>query len=217
MMTISAAGTDGCVVRGKRAFDVVAAVMMLIAFAPLMLLIAAAVTMTDRGPVLFAHERVGRHGRRFRCLKFRTMVRDADAALARLLVEDEDARREWAAASKLRRDPRVIRGVGRLLRASSLDELPQLINVLRGEMSVVGPRPVVAEELDRYGPFRAHYLSVRPGLTGPWQTGGRSDTTYTERVALDARYVEEATLATDFAIVARTATMLLTCRLTGAR
>jgi lipopolysaccharide/colanic/teichoic acid biosynthesis glycosyltransferase len=183
---------------------------LLLLMAPVLLPIAALVA-SDGGPVLYAHRRVGRRGREFGCLKFRSMRTDADRALAALLERDPGARAEWEAARKLRRDPRVTR-LGRALRATSLDELPQLLNVLRGEMSLVGPRPVLRDELDGfYAPAGAveAYLSVRPGLTGAWQVSGRSDTGYAERVALDAAYARSPSLRTDIAILARTAGTVL--------
>jgi exopolysaccharide production protein ExoY len=187
----------------KRALDLVGAAVLLILFAPLMAVIALLVAR-DGGPVFFAHRRVGRDGASFGCLKFRTMVQDADLRLAELLERDPAARAEWETTRKLRRDPRIT-AVGRFLRASSLDELPQLINVLKGEMSLVGPRPVQQSELNAfYGTAASYYRAVRPGLTGLWQVSGRNDTSYAERVALDMRYVAEATLLDDLRILLRT-------------
>jgi exopolysaccharide production protein ExoY len=144
---------------------------------PLFLFVAILLRLTDPGPVFFGHKRVGLGGRSFHCLKFRTMCTDADAVLQRVLASDPAAAAEWEATRKLRNDPRISR-VGRVLREYSVDELPQLINVIRGEMSLVGPRPVVTSELTRYGNAAVHYLSARPGITGLWQVSGRSDTTY---------------------------------------
>ena len=158
----------------------------------------------DGGKAFFGHTRIGRHGHPFQCLKFRSMVPDADAALARMLAEDPEAARQWALTRKLARDPRVT-PLGALLRARSLDEIPQLLNVLRGDMSLVGPRPVVQSELDlHYGPDSTSYLLVRPGITGLWQTSGRSSTSYTAGGALDRRYVDEFSLANDLRILLRT-------------
>lgn len=200
----------------KRAFDIVAALTMIVLFAPLMALIAGLIAAHHGGGVIYAHRRVGRGGRTFRCLKFRTMVRNSEDILARLLADCPASREEWLRSRKLRDDPRIIPGVGELLRRSSLDELPQLFNVLWGDMSVVGPRPVVEDELQRYGPWTRHYLSVRPGLTGPWQIGGRSDETYETRVRYDVRYVEDWRFLTDVTITAQTARMILTGRSAGA-
>ncbi|MFT8247275.1 sugar transferase [Roseomonas sp. BN140053] len=183
--------------------DVLLAGAALLLLLPLFALLWVAVRR-DGGKAFFGHTRIGRHGQRFQCLKFRSMVPDADAALARLLAEDPEAARQWAETRKLPRDPRVTR-LGAFLRATSLDELPQLINVLRGEMSLVGPRPVVQDELDRhYGSHRASYLAVRPGVTGLWQTSGRSSTSYATRVALDCQYVEDFSFASDLRILFRT-------------
>jgi exopolysaccharide production protein ExoY len=153
--------------------------------------------------VLFAHYRVGYEGTVFRCMKFRTMLNDSEQVLADHLREDPQARAEWARDQKLAFDPRVTR-IGRFLRRSSLDELPQLLNVLRGEMNLVGPRPITVAELTRYGTDRWHYLSARPGITGLWQVSGRSSTTYEERVALDRRYVEQRSLWLDLRIMLKT-------------
>jgi exopolysaccharide production protein ExoY len=194
----------------KRALDVTLAAAMLVALLPILLLITAAVA-ADGGRAFFAHQRVGRGGRTFNCLKFRTMRSDASESLALLLTRDSATRAEWEATRKLRQDPRVTR-VGRVLRATSLDELPQLINVLRGEMSLVGPRPVVQEELEQHyipAAAAAAYLSVRPGITGPWQVGGRSDRSYRERVALDAAYARNPSLRRDLALLASTVVAVL--------
>ncbi|HZF77494.1 MAG TPA: sugar transferase [Acetobacteraceae bacterium] len=187
----------------KRAMDVAGALAILLLALPVFLVLVLLVRM-DGGPAFYAHERVGRGGRLFGCLKFRSMVVDSERRLAELLARDPAARAEWEATRKLKRDPRVT-WVGRFLRASSLDELPQLINVLRGDMSLVGPRPVICAELAaHYGAAAQHYLSVRPGLTGPWQISGRSDTTYAQRVALDVGYATRADLWTDVKILLRT-------------
>lgn len=192
----------------KRAFDIVAAGALLVALAVPMLVLALLVR-ADGGPVLFSHARVGLGGRMFGCLKFRSMLPDAEARLAALLAADEGARAEWAATRKLKRDPRVT-AVGRFLRATSLDELPQLINVLRGDMSLVGPRPVQAIELiTYYGAAAGHYQAVRPGITGPWQVSGRNETSYDRRVALDVAYVTRPSLIEDLRILLRTPAAVL--------
>jgi undecaprenyl-phosphate galactose phosphotransferase len=147
---------------------------------------------------------VGRNGEEFKCYKFRSMVTNSDEVLKHLLDTDPDARAEWNRDFKLKNDPRITR-VGRFIRKTSLDELPQLWNVLCGDMSVVGPRPVVRQELDRYyAAAREHYLSVPPGLTGLWQVSGRNDMDYDERVQLDRQYVDNWNVWTDFTIVMRT-------------
>ncbi|MEO0972370.1 MAG: sugar transferase, partial [Pseudomonadota bacterium] len=160
------------------------------------------------GPILFRQRRIGRRGEMFSCWKFRTMVPDAQQALQRVLDADPAARAEWQRDQKLRDDPRVTR-IGNFLRRTSLDELPQLLNVLRGEMSLVGPRPVVKDELVRYGSRARYYLSVKPGLTGLWQISGRNDTSYSRRVALDVFYVKNCSLQFDIWILWRTVGVVL--------
>jgi undecaprenyl-phosphate galactose phosphotransferase len=186
----------------KRAFDLVAASMLLLLVAPLMGLVAAKLKL-EGGPIFFAHTRVGRHGRLFECYKFRTMVPNAKEVLQALLERDAAARAEWERDLKLRNDPRIT-PLGRFLRKTSLDELPQLLNVIRGEMSLVGPRPVIPGELDRYGVAKVYYLQVRPGLTGLWQISGRNDVDYERRVSLDAWYVRNWTLWYDILILFKT-------------
>ena len=185
------------------------AALLLVLLAPLMLCIAWRIWREDGAPVVFAHWRVGQRGHLFRCLKFRTMVRSADVVLMELLTHDQNAREEWARDHKLRDDPRIMR-IGSFLRRTSLDELPQLFNVLRGEMNLVGPRPVVVQEVPRYGEHKRHYLSVKPGMTGLWQVSGRNNLSYAQRVALDARYVETRSLRSDLSILLRTVSVLVT-------
>lgn len=176
-----------------RLFDIVFATAGLIFLAPIMLITAIVIYILDPGPIFFGHTRIGRDGKTFRCLKYRSMVVDAEARLQELLLSDPVAREEWERDHKLRNDPRII-GIGHFLRKSSIDELPQLFNVLRGEMSVVGPRPIVAAEVQRYGRYFRYYTSVRPGITGLWQISGRSDTSYRRRVALDVMYCRSPSL-----------------------
>ena len=190
-------------------FNRAGAAVLLLVLSPLMLAIAWRIWREDGAPVLFAHWRVGQKGRLFRCLKFRSMVRRADLVLAEVLEEDPLAQEEWARDHKLRNDPRVLR-IGQFLRQTSLDELPQLFNVLRGEMHLVGPRPVVVQEIPRYGEHKRLYFAVKPGMTGLWQVSGRNNLTYAQRVALDARYVETRTLWMDLRILARTVSVLVT-------
>ena len=183
----------------------------LVLLAPFFLIVALMVR-ADGGPAFFAHQRVGRGGKLFGCLKFRSMVVDSQARLESLLASDPAARAEWEATRKLKNDPRITR-IGRFLRSTSLDELPQLINVLRGEMSLVGPRPVQEAEIDRYyGASAAHYMAVRPGITGLWQVSGRSETSYESRVALDVAYVSRPSLLADIAILLRTPVAVLSRR-----
>ena len=197
----------------KVLFDLCLTAAALIVAAPLMLVLAVLVSR-DGGPVLFAHERVGERGRRFRCLKFRTMVVDGDRVLHDTLASDPVAAAEWTRTRKLTVDPRVTR-IGAFLRATSLDELPQLLNVLRLEMSLVGPRPIVEQEIDRYAEDICYYYETRPGLTGLWQVSGRSDTSYEQRVSYDKWYVKNWTAWNDLAIIAKTIPVVL--NRTGAR
>jgi lipopolysaccharide/colanic/teichoic acid biosynthesis glycosyltransferase len=158
--------------------------------------------------VIYRHWRVGRNGQMFSCLKFRTMVPNADQVLRDLLESDPELQAEWVRDHKLRNDPRVTR-LGRFLRRTSLDELPQLMNVLRGEMSLVGPRPVIREELLRYGRNVNTYLAAKPGITGLWQVTGRNDTDYRRRVVLDTYYVRNQNLLLDLYILAKTTGVVL--------
>lgn len=176
----------GCLVRS---LDVALALIALIFVLPLMAVVALAVFLQDGGPVLFSHRRIGRGGKPFYCWKFRSMAVDAEARLKELLASDPAAQEEWARDHKLRNDPRVTR-LGAFLRRSSLDELPQLFNVLQGTMSLVGPRPIVDAEICRYGRRFGHYCSVKPGITGLWQISGRNDVSYRTRVALDCLYAK---------------------------
>ena len=192
----------------KRLFDFAGGLVLLLLASPVFLLAALAIKIDSPGPVFFGHERVGRGKRLFRCRKFRTMVEDAQGGLAGLLEKDPELRREWAEDFKLRNDPRVTR-VGKLLRRTSLDELPQLINVLAGQMSLVGPRPIVREEMERFGDSLATYLWVRPGVTGLWQVSGRTETDYQRRVDLEAWYVRNWTLWLDITILLQTVSAVL--------
>ena len=186
----------------KAAFDQVVAAILLVLLAPLLCALSLLVR-SDGGPAFYRHKRIGANGHVFGCIKFRTMVVDADQVLQRVLAADPAAAAEWAATQKLRDDPRVTR-LGRFLRRSSLDELPQLLNVLRGEMSLVGPRPIVDAEVSRYGEDIEYYSETKPGLTGLWQVSGRSDTSYARRVRLDVWYVRNWTLWHDIAILLKT-------------
>ncbi|MES1158920.1 MAG: sugar transferase [Terricaulis silvestris] len=175
--------------RVKRAFDIIVSLSALIFLAPAFATIALLIKLTDPGPIFYRHLRIGRQGARFECFKFRTMAVDSQERLANILSTDPHAAAEWRESQKLRRDPRVTQ-IGGFLRKSSLDELPQLFNVLRGDMSLVGPRPITRAELYRYGRERRYYLLVRPGITGQWQVSGRSSTGYEKRVQLDRQYLE---------------------------
>jgi lipopolysaccharide/colanic/teichoic acid biosynthesis glycosyltransferase len=186
----------------KRCFDILGATAATIILSPLIIGIILC-GFGSRGPALFKHRRVGQGGKIFNCLKFRTMVPNADQVLQDLLDSDLEIMEEWLRDHKLRDDPRITR-LGRFLRRTSLDELPQLWNVLRGEMSLVGPRPVVPDELRRYGNKVTTFLSARPGITGLWQVSGRTDTDYRRRVALDVCYVRRRSLLLDVYILLKT-------------
>jgi lipopolysaccharide/colanic/teichoic acid biosynthesis glycosyltransferase len=173
--------------------DVVVATAALVFVLPLMTIVAVLLYAFDPGPIWFVQTRIGRGGRPFYCIKFRTMAVDAEARLERLLAADPEAAREWRLNHKLAYDPRIT-SLGAFLRSSSLDELPQLINVIRGEMSLVGPRPIVPAETKRYGRYFAYYCDVRPGLTGMWQVLGRGRVSYRRRVAMDVLYVRKRTI-----------------------
>ncbi|WP_082560643.1 sugar transferase [Caulobacter sp. Root487D2Y] len=192
----------------SRCLDIAVALLALIFIVPLLATIAVAIKLADGGPVLFSHRRIGRDGQPFGCLKFRSMVVDAEERLARLLAVDELARQEWLKDHKLRDDPRVT-PLGSFLRRSSLDELPQLFNVLRGEMSIVGPRPIVQAEVARYGRRFASYCAVRPGITGLWQVSGRNDVSYRRRVACDVVYARRKSLGRDVFIIVWTVPAVL--------
>jgi Undecaprenyl-phosphate galactose phosphotransferase WbaP len=195
----------------KRAFDITAAALLLFILLPLMAGLALLVRLSDGGPALFQHNRIGLGGRPFRCLKFRSMVPNAEAVLKEHLARNSKAREEWEAAQKLSHDPRIT-PLGRFLRKTSLDELPQLFNVLMGDMSLVGPRPIVPDEAARYRDQLRSYIAVRPGITGLWQVSGRSECTYPERVALDVLYVRKWSLLLDVVILARTVPAVLAQR-----
>ncbi|GAA4773505.1 sugar transferase [Stakelama sediminis] len=194
-----------------RLIDIAVALVALIFFLPVMVLIALAIYAQDRGPVVFAHQRLGQNGRRFPCLKFRSMVNDADRVLRDVLSSNPAMRAEWDRDHKLRDDPRIT-PLGNFLRRTSLDELPQLINILRGDMSLVGPRPIVEGEIPRYGRYIRNYYSVRPGLTGIWQVSGRSNVTYRRRVAMDVVYARCASLGLNIRILLATVPAVLTSR-----
>jgi len=193
------------------ALNVAVALLALVFLLPIMLFVAAAIFLQDGGPIVFAHRRIGREGRHFYCLKFRSMAVDAEARLQQLLSSDPAARVEWEADHKLRNDPRVTK-LGAFLRKTSLDELPQLFNVLRGEMSLVGPRPIVDGEVSKYGRHFLEYCAVKPGITGLWQVSGRNDTTYRARVAMDCVYAKRRNVVLDAYIIAATVPAVLARR-----
>jgi exopolysaccharide production protein ExoY len=194
--------------RLKRAIDLAVAIPLLIFLAPVLGLIYLLLKVADPGPAIFSQLRVGKGGRTFLVYKFRTMRTDAGARLSGLLRSDPIAAAEWAQFHKLRNDPRVTL-LGRLLRKSSLDELPQVFNIIRGEMSVVGPRPVTSAEIHRYGSLYPYYTAVRPGVAGLWQVSGRNRLTYEERVALDVSYVKTWSIWSDLVILIRAIPVVL--------
>ena len=186
-----------------RVFDLCIAIAALVVLGPLLIFVAGSIFLADGGSPIFAHQRLGRGGSRFGCLKFRTMVADSQQRLEALLAKDPIARAEWDWDQKLRNDPRVTR-LGRFYRKASIDELPQLINVLHGEMSIVGPRPIVQAERIRYGHHFNAYCAVNPGITGIWQVCGRSDVSCRRRVACDVLYARSRSLPLNLRIIAMT-------------
>lgn len=192
----------------KSVFDYLMAVMLIILFSPILMILYALVSISTKGHPLFAHERIGLGGRKFRVWKFRTMHLDAQERLNLLLESCEESREEWERDFKLKNDPRVTK-IGNFLRKTSLDELPQLINVLRGEMSLVGPRPIVEAEIEKYGEFYHYFTAVKPGISGLWQVSGRNDIDYDERVQLDVWYVRNWSIELDLEILIKTAIVVL--------
>ena len=187
----------------SRLVDIIFAGSAFLVFLPVIVLLCIAISLQDGGSPLFMHRRIGRGGRMFPCLKLRTMVRDSEARLRRHLAENPAACAEWALDQKLRNDPRIT-PLGRFLRKSSLDELPQLLNVVWGQMSLVGPRPIVPAEVERYGRYMEFYCNLRPGITGLWQVSGRNDISYRRRVAMDTIYSRTRWVGGDIWIMVRT-------------
>jgi len=187
---------------GKRAIDIIVAASG-IAISSLLILAISIMIFIESGLPIIIHQRVGRGGRFFNCLKFRTMVQNQEQVLQDYLAKNPDAAKEWNETHKLKNDPRITK-VGRLLRKTSLDELPQLFNVLKGDMSIVGPRPIVAQEAEKYGSNFLHYASVKPGITGLWQVSGRNDLSYEKRVEIDSYYARNWSIIGDIAIMLKT-------------
>jgi Undecaprenyl-phosphate galactose phosphotransferase WbaP len=192
----------------KRFLDLIVAVTSLAISFPLLIAIAATIKLSGPGPIFYGHTRIGRHGRQFKAWKFRTMHLNGDEILRGHLERLPEAKAEWERDHKLRDDPRVT-WFGKLLRKASLDELPQIWNVLRGDMSIVGPRPIVVAEIDRYGEVFRQYTSVKPGITGLWQVSGRSNLSYQDRVSLDQFYIRHWSPWLDIYILAKTVVALL--------
>lgn len=196
---------------GKRAFDVALALIAISVLSPLLLILALVVKLSDGGPAFFSHNRIGADGKAFKVWKFRTMVPDADLRLREHLERNPLAEREWQASRKLQSDPRVTQ-LGHVLRKYSVDELPQLFNILLGEMSFVGPRPITEAECVLYGRSLRHYFACKPGLTGIWQVSGRCDVTYQRRVALDRYYSTHWTPLLDAILLLKTVPVALSGR-----
>ncbi len=193
----------------KRSFDILFSLTVMTLASPLYLSLALLIKCSSKGPVTFAHERIGRGGRSFPCYKFRSMIPDAESVLEELLKNDPLLKKEWDTSHKLKKDPRITR-IGQFLRRSSLDELPQFWNVLVGDMSIVGARALVKEEFDKYvGDRSAKILSQRPGITGLWQVSGRSNTSYAQRIALDEKYIDNCNFFSDLWIIAKTIPVML--------
>jgi Undecaprenyl-phosphate galactose phosphotransferase WbaP len=199
----------------KRIFDIVFSLSVLIIFSPVYLLLILLIALSSRGPVFYVQERVGKNYRRFDCIKFRTMVKNADEVLMEIMETSPRLRQEFKDNFKLRKDPRIT-WVGRFLRITSLDEFPQFWNVLKGDMSVVGPRPLVIEELPRYGKYIDRILTIRPGITGLWQVSGRNDIPYPRRVQIDVYYASCRSFWMDFWIMTRTVRIVLFPKNNGA-
>lgn len=187
----------------KRLFDILFSLSVLILFAPVYLLLAFSIALSSSGPIFYVQERVGKNRKRFYCLKFRTMVENADDILLEIMENSPHLRQEFEDNFKLKQDPRIT-GIGRFLRMTSLDEFPQFWNVLKGDMSVVGPRPLVEEELPRYGRHINKILTIRPGITGLWQVSGRNDIPYPRRVQIDLYYANDKNLWMDMWIIFKT-------------
>lgn len=191
----------------KRTVDIFGSGFLLVFLSPLFLYLGYKISR-DGGCPVYCHERIGMKGQKFKCYKFRSMITNSKEVLENLLATDPNARSEWKKDFKLKNDPRITK-IGHFIRKTSLDELPQLWNVFKGEMSLVGPRPVTEDELERYRQYVKYYLSVRPGITGLWQISGRNDTTYNERIRLDTRYIIGWSLLKDFIIMFKTISVVL--------
>ena len=192
----------------KNFYDILFSLVILISCIPLFILISLLIKLSSRGPIFFMQERIGKNNITFKCIKFRTMHPEAKDILENLLNKDEKLKKEFEATHKIKNDPRITK-IGKLLRKTSLDELPQFINVLRNEMSIVGPRPIVKEEKLKYGKNLKKVLSIRPGITGLWQVSGRNNLTYKKRIKLDVNYVENHNLLMDIRILIRTFGVIL--------
>jgi lipopolysaccharide/colanic/teichoic acid biosynthesis glycosyltransferase len=199
----------------KRIFDIVFALLVLTIFSPLYLILIIVVALNSQGPVFYVQKRIGRNYQAFNCIKFRTMVNNADKELENIMEDSAQMRQEFQESFKLKQDPRITK-VGQFLRLTSLDELPQFWNVLKGEMSVVGPRPLVPEELPKYGRKINTVLQIKPGITGLWQVSGRNDIPYPKRVQIDVYYANSHNWLMDLWIIYKTIGVILFPRNNGA-
>jgi len=193
----------------KRIFDIIFSLSVLLCGLPIYFILACLVTISSKGPIFYGHKRVGRGAKVFSCWKFRSMYKDADERLHKILEENPQLKDEWIHSQKLKNDPRIT-PIGKFLRKTSLDELPQFWNVLKGDLSVVGPRAMVQEEIERHlGIYAREILSVRPGITGLWQVSGRNKLSYSKRVALDLHYARRRKFANDLQIIAKTIPVMI--------
>ncbi|HEY9651209.1 MAG TPA: sugar transferase [Coleofasciculaceae cyanobacterium] len=199
----------------KRLFDVVFSLSILILFFPVYLILAILIAVTSPGPIFYVQKRVGRNYKPFGCIKFRTMVVNADELLLDLMEKSPELREEFEDNFKLKKDPRIT-AIGRFLRMTSLDEFPQFWNVLKGDMSVVGPRPLVPEEIPRYGHHMDKILTIRPGITGLWQVSGRNDIPYNRRIQIDVYYVNFRNFWLDLWLIVKTIGVILSIKNNGA-
>jgi lipopolysaccharide/colanic/teichoic acid biosynthesis glycosyltransferase len=199
----------------KRLFDIIFSLSVLVFCAPIYAILAVCMICTSSGSIFYIQERVGKNHRRFGCIKFRTMIPNADRVLDEMMAQSVDLRQEFSENFKLKQDPRITK-VGRFLRTTNLDEFPQFINVLKGEMSVVGPRPLVPEEIERYGTQIDRVLTIRPGVTGLWQVSGRNDIPYAQRIRIDVSYVKRRNLWLDLRIILKTLLLTVITKNNGA-
>jgi lipopolysaccharide/colanic/teichoic acid biosynthesis glycosyltransferase len=199
----------------KRIFDIIFSLSVLMLCAPVYLAIAITISHTSAGSIFYIQERVGKNHQHFGCIKFRTMIPNADQLLDEMMAQSEDIRQEFSENFKIKNDPRIT-SIGKLLRITNLDEFPQFINVLKGEMSVVGPRPLVPEELERYGRHIDRVLTIKPGITGLWQVSGRNDLPYAQRIKIDVKYVKHRTFWLDLQIIFKTILLTVMTKDNGA-
>ena len=192
----------------KNLFDLLFSLLFLITFIPLFLIISLLIKLSSRGPIFYLQKRIGKNNIPFKCIKFRTMYPEAKDILENQLMKDSLLKKEFEETHKIKNDPRIT-PIGKLLRKTSLDEIPQFINVLKGEMSIIGPRPIVKEEKKKYGKSLKRVLLIKPGITGLWQVSGRNNLTYKRRVLLDLNYVENYNLLMDLRILLRTFGVIL--------